>query len=102
MKPFFHPATDRDLAIFREFEGSLEYVDKRLSDRSDVIFNWTIVGVEPCAGGKRVLLNERYTLLLLGMVLFLGLRGVHRSPCRASWHTHAHVHGRRSCGILCV
>jgi hypothetical protein len=58
VKPFFHPATDRDLARFREFEGSLEYVDERLSDRSDVIFNWTIVGVEPCAGGKRVLLNE--------------------------------------------
>ena len=64
----FHSATDRDLAVFREFEDSLEYVDVRLSDRSDVVFNWTIVGVEPCAGGKRMLLNERSSCALAWVV----------------------------------
>jgi hypothetical protein len=65
---FFHPATEYDLAIFREFENSREYVDERLSDRSDVIFNWTIVGVEPCEGGKRMLLNERSSCALAWVV----------------------------------
>ena len=65
---FFHPATDYDLASFREFEDSLEYVDERLGDRSDVLFNWTIVGVEPCAGGRRVLLNERSSCALAWVV----------------------------------
>ncbi len=55
---FLHPATEYDLANFREFEDSLEYIKVRLSDRSDVVFNWVIFGVEPCEGGKRVLLIE--------------------------------------------
>ncbi|MDP2317542.1 MAG: hypothetical protein Q8P41_31950 [Pseudomonadota bacterium] len=56
---FFHPATDRELAGLRTFEDSLEYIDERLSDRSDVILNWWKVGAEPHGGGKRALLVER-------------------------------------------
>jgi hypothetical protein len=65
---FFHPATERDMARFREFEDSLEYVRDRLSDRSDVIFNWVVFGVEPCEGGKRMLLVESSTYALARVV----------------------------------
>ncbi|MES2639159.1 MAG: hypothetical protein V4850_06735 [Myxococcota bacterium] len=65
---FFHPATERDLKRFREFEDSLEFIDERLTDRSDVIFNWTQFPAEPCAGGKRVLLVERSSHALAWVV----------------------------------
>ena len=65
---FFHPATDHDLARFREFEDSLEYVRDRLSDRSDVIFNWVVFGVEPCEGGQRMLLVESSNYALAWVV----------------------------------
>jgi hypothetical protein len=65
---FFHPATERDLMRFREFEDSLEFIDERLTDRSDVIFNWTQFPAEPCEGGKRVLLVERSSYALAWVV----------------------------------
>jgi hypothetical protein len=65
---FLHPATEYDLANFREFEDSLEYIKVRLSDRSDVIFNWAIFGVEPWGDGKRVLLLERSSYALAWVV----------------------------------
>ena len=65
---FLHPATERDLMRFREFEDSLEYIKVRLSDRSDVIFNWVIFGVEAYEGGKRVLLMEASSYALAWVV----------------------------------
>ena len=56
------------MAKFREFEDSREYIKVRLSDRSDVVFNWAIFGVEPFEGGKRVLLIERSSSALAWVV----------------------------------
>lgn len=56
---FFHPATERDLRVFREFEDSREDIDARVTDRSDVILNWWKAGAEPHDGQTRVLLVER-------------------------------------------
>ncbi|MDP2310543.1 MAG: hypothetical protein Q8P18_31280 [Pseudomonadota bacterium] len=65
---FFHAASEHELAGLRIYEDSLDPIDERLADRSDMVLNWANVGVEPCEGGKRVLLIERSTHALAFIV----------------------------------
>ncbi len=55
----FHAASDHELAGLRIYEDSLDDIEERLADRSDVILNWAKFGTEPWQGGKRALLLER-------------------------------------------